>query len=130
MLRDRERRLFTDPAKVHPIGHQGRFYTVPGIHLCEPSPQRTPVLYQAGASSRGRRFAGQHAECVFVACPTKPVLKQTVAGIRAAVAEAGRDPASVKIFNLQTVIVEATDAKAQAKWQRLQAAISSRDGAH
>ena len=128
VLRDRERRLFTDPAKVHPIGHTGRFYTVPGIHLCEPSPQRTPVLYQAGASSRGRRFAGQHAECVFVACPTKPVLKQTVAGIRAAVAEAGRDPASVKIFNLQTVIVDQTDARAQAKWRDYKSYIS-RDGA-
>ena len=34
----------------------------PGIHLCEPSPQRTPVLYQAGASNRGRTFAATHAE--------------------------------------------------------------------
>ena len=59
MLRDRERRIFTDPAKVHPIRHEGRYFEVPGIHLCEPSPQRTPVLYQAGASSRGRRFAGR-----------------------------------------------------------------------
>ena len=32
----------------------------------EPSPQRTPVLYQAGASNRGREFAATHAECVFV----------------------------------------------------------------
>ena len=88
---------------------------MPGIHLSEPSPQRTPVLYQAGASSRGRRFAGAHAECVFVAAPTKAVLKKSVAEIRASVAAAGRDPRAVKIFNLQTVIVDETDAKAQAK---------------
>lgn len=113
VLRDRERRIFTDPAKVHPIRHRGRFYEVPGIHLSEPSLQRTPVLYQAGASSRGRRFAGAHAECTFVACPTKAVLKKSVAEIRAAVAAAGRDPHDVKIFNLQTVIVDETDAKAR-----------------
>lgn len=128
VVRDRARGIFTDPTKVHPIGHQGRYYTVPGIHLCEPSPQRTPVLYQAGASNRGRRFAGLHAECVFVACPSKAVLKKAVAGIRQAVAEAGRDPRAVKIFNLQTVIVDETDNGARAKW-RDYASYISREGA-
>ena len=94
---------------------KGGSSTVPGVHLSEPSPQRTPVLYQAGASSRGQRFAGEHAECVFVATPSKTVLKKTVAAIRQSVAEAGRDPRGVLIFNLQTVIVDETDAKAQAK---------------
>jgi alkanesulfonate monooxygenase SsuD/methylene tetrahydromethanopterin reductase-like flavin-dependent oxidoreductase (luciferase family) len=96
VLRDRDRRIFTDPAKVRPIAHEGRHYRVPGVHLCEPSPQRTPVLYQAGASSRGQRFAGEHAECVFVATPSKTVLTKTVAAIRRSV-------------------VDATDAKAKAK---------------
>jgi long-chain alkane monooxygenase len=117
ILRDRTRRIFTDPTKVHPIRHDGRYFKVPGVHLSEPSPQRTPVLYQAGASSRGRRFAGEHAECVFIATPSKSVLKKAVAGIRESVAAAGRDPRSVLIFNLQTVIVDETDAKAKAKYE-------------
>ena len=77
VLRDRERKIFSDPRKIHPINHQGQFFSVPGIHLCEPSPQRTPVLYQAGASSRGKQFAAGHAECVFVAAPSKVLLKKT-----------------------------------------------------
>ncbi|MQT15168.1 LLM class flavin-dependent oxidoreductase [Segnochrobactrum spirostomi] len=117
VVRDRTRRVFTEPSKVHPIRHAGRFFQVPGVHLSEPSPQRTPVLYQAGASSRGQRFAGTNAECVFVATPSKTVLKKTVEAIRREVAAAGRDPASVLIFNLQTVIVDETDAKAQAKYK-------------
>jgi FMN-dependent oxidoreductase (nitrilotriacetate monooxygenase family) len=117
VLRDRTRRIFTDPAKVHPIRHDGRYFKVPGVHLSEPSPQRTPVLYQAGASSRGRSFAGQHAECVFIATPSKAVLKKSVSAIRESVAAAGRDPRSVLIFNLQTVIVDETDAKAKAKYE-------------
>jgi FMN-dependent oxidoreductase (nitrilotriacetate monooxygenase family) len=117
VLRDRQRRIFTDPAKVHPIAHEGKYFQVPGYHLAEPSPQRTPVLYQAGASSRGRRFAGAHAECTFVAVPSKTVLKKVVADIRRSVAEAGRDPHSVLIFNLQTIIVDETDAKAKAKYE-------------
>lgn len=116
VLRDRQRRLFTDPAKVHAIEHVGKHFQVPGIHLCEPSPQRTPVLYQAGASSRGKQFAAEHAECVFVAAPSKTILKKTVADIRRRAAEAGRDPRKVLIFNMQTVIVGETDAAAQAKY--------------
>jgi FMN-dependent oxidoreductase (nitrilotriacetate monooxygenase family) len=116
VLRDRQRRIFTDPTKVHPIAHEGRYFKVPGVHLCEPSLQRSPVLYQAGASSRGRRFAGAHAECTFVATPSKAVLKRAVAGIRESVAAAGRDPRATLVFNLQTVIVDETDAKAKAKY--------------
>src|SRR5580698_9312893 len=67
----------------HPYTFARRLSTLD--HLSEPSPQRTPVLYQAGASARGRRFAGEHAECVFIATPSKAVLKKSVAAIRESV---------------------------------------------
>jgi len=82
------------------------------------------VLYQAGASSRGKAFAAEHAECVFVAAPSKVLLKKTVADIRQRAAEAGRDPRSILIFNLQTVIVGETDLAAQAKWQEYKSYVS------
>jgi FMN-dependent oxidoreductase (nitrilotriacetate monooxygenase family) len=117
VLRDRERRIFTDPTKVHEIGHKGTYFDVPGYHLSEPSPQRTPVLYQAGASGPGKAFAAGHAECVFVAAPTKSLLKAYVAEIRAKAAAAGRDPRKILIYNLTTLIVDETDAKAEARFQ-------------
>jgi FMN-dependent oxidoreductase (nitrilotriacetate monooxygenase family) len=128
VLRDAQNRVFTDPRKVHEIGHKGKFFEVPGYHLSEPSPQRTPVLYQAGASGAGKAFAAQHAECVFVASPTKPVLKAYVADVRRQAAEAGRDPRKILIYNLVTVIVDETDAKAQAKFREYQQ-FASYDGA-
>ncbi len=118
VLRDRERRIFADPSKVHEIRHKGQFFDVPGYHLSEPSPQRTPVLYQAGASASGIDFAARHAECVFVAAPTKPVLKRYIDNLRAQAAAHGRAPGSQLVYNLTTVIVDETDAKAQAKYQR------------
>ncbi|WP_425960945.1 LLM class flavin-dependent oxidoreductase [Rhizobium nepotum] len=117
VLRDRDRRIFTDPAKVHEIGHKGKYFEVPGYHLCEPSPQRTPVLYQAGASGPGKAFAAEHAECIFVAAPTRSVLKQHVAETRRRVAEAGRDPKKVYIYTLVTIITDETDEKAQKKFE-------------
>lgn len=128
VLRDRDRRVFTDPAKVHEIGHRGRHFTVPGYHLSEPSPQRTPVLYQAGASGPGKAFAASHAECVFVAAPLKPLLKAYVSDVRARAAAAGRSARDVLIYNLTTVIVAETDEAARKKFEEYQS-YASYDGA-
>ena len=116
VVRDAERGVFTDPAKVHHIGHEGTYFSVPGIHLCEPSPQRTPVICQAGASPRGVRFAAENAEAIFTAQPTKALLRETVQTIRRELELAGRDPYGAKIYNLATVITAATDEEAQAKY--------------
>ena len=113
VVADAQRGVYADPSRVRAIDHRGEFFTVPGMHLSEPSPQRTPVIYQAGASSRGIRFAAKHAEGVFVAAPSKVVLAKQVAGMRAALAERGRDPQAVTILNQQTVIVGETDREAQ-----------------
>ena len=115
VIRDRETGVFTDPKKVHEIGHAGTHYTVPGIHLSEPSSQRTPVIYQAGASTRGIDFAAGNAEAIFVAAPTKKVLAGTVGKIRDALEAAGRDRYSAKIYTLLTIITDETPEKAQAK---------------
>lgn len=128
VLRDRESGIFADHKKVHPIQHEGKYFTVPGIHICEPSPQRTPVLYQAGASSRGQKFASQNAECVFIAAPSKIATKKVVQGIRQKLAQEGRDPYSVKIYALLSIVTDETDAKAQAKFKEYQS-YESYDGA-
>ncbi|WP_151740987.1 LLM class flavin-dependent oxidoreductase [Acinetobacter seifertii] len=128
VLRDRESGIFADHRKVHPIQHEGKYFTVPGIHICEPSPQRTPVLYQAGASSRGQKFASQNAECVFIAAPSKIATKKVVQGIRQKLAQEGRDPHSVKIYALLSIVTDETDAKAQAKFKEYQS-YGSYDGA-
>ncbi|MCK0870053.1 MULTISPECIES: LLM class flavin-dependent oxidoreductase [Acinetobacter] len=128
VLRDRESGMFADHRKVHPIQHEGKYFTVPGIHICEPSPQRTPVLYQAGASSRGQKFASQNAECIFIAAPSKIATKKVVQGIRQKLAQEGRDPYSVKIYALLSIVTDETDAKAQAKFKEYQS-YGSYDGA-
>jgi long-chain alkane monooxygenase len=115
VVRDQTAGVFTDPAKVHPIRHEGASFSVPGIHLCEPSPQRTPVLYQAGTSSRGRLFAGRHAECIFMSAPSKGILKRSVDDVRAALVEAGRAPNDALVYGQALIITGASEAQAQAK---------------
>lgn len=110
--RDRGTRLFADPAKVHRIAHHGAHYRVDGIHLAEPSPQRTPLLYQAGTSKRGRAFAARHAEAIFLNGQTKPILKRAVREIREAAKSSGRDPYDIRLFAGATVIVAPSRAEA------------------
>jgi len=113
--RDRGSGVYTDPAKVHAINHEGRYFKVPGIHVSEPSPQRTPLLFQAGTSERGKDFAAAHAEAVFVGAPTAAILRTQVADIRARAQAHGRDPYDIKVFSGYTVITGETDRAARAK---------------
>lgn len=112
---DRERRVYARPDKVHKVRHHGEFYKVEGYHLCEPSPQRTPVLFQAGSSPRGLAFAGHHAECVFIGGQNQEATRAQVDKVRAAARAAGRDPHAIKVFLGITVIVAPTEAQAHAK---------------
>ncbi|TLD96368.1 LLM class flavin-dependent oxidoreductase [Helicobacter jaachi] len=118
VILDRESGDFANPYKVHHIGHHGKYYDVPGIHLCEPSIQRTPVLFQAGNSPRGRAFSAKHAEAMFIAPPLQ-YAKTAVAQIRQELIKAGRDPYSAKIYLLATIITDESESLAQAKYKDL-----------
>jgi long-chain alkane monooxygenase len=107
--------VFTRPERVRRVQHDGPHYKLDALHLSEPSPQRTPVLYQAGTSAAGRAFAARHAECVFMSGPSKKVIAPRVAAIRKLAGENGRDPRGILMFAMMTVIVAATDEEAQAK---------------
>jgi len=114
--RDSERGWFTDPSKVHTVRFEGEFFSTDTIHLCEPSQQRTPVLYQAGASGRGRAFAGKHAEGIFTGGPSKKVIADQVTKIRAECVAAGRPRDAIKIYTLATAIVGETEQEAFRKY--------------
>ncbi|MDH4148009.1 MAG: LLM class flavin-dependent oxidoreductase [Acidimicrobiia bacterium] len=116
VLRDRVQGVYADPAKVHTIDHAGRFYDVVGPHLCEPSPQRTPLLFQAGTSERGREFAARHAECVFLVASIRSGSAARVIGdVRARAARYGRRPEDIKFFAAVSPVVGGTEAEARAK---------------
>jgi FMN-dependent oxidoreductase (nitrilotriacetate monooxygenase family) len=108
MMAEAGQGVFTDPAKVRRIEHSGKQFRLSAAHLCAPSPQRTPVLYQAGASERGRIFAARHAECVFVNGTTPAAVAALVADLRARAA-----PRRVLVFAGATVVVGRTAQEAR-----------------
>ncbi|MGD9602186.1 MAG: LLM class flavin-dependent oxidoreductase [Gammaproteobacteria bacterium] len=125
VVRDRVRGIFADPAKVHAIHHQGPYYQVEGPHLCEPSPQRTPLLFQAGSSDRGREFAARHTECVFI---TGGGRAELIADIRARAARYGRQPDDLRFCLGVSLVIGGTETEAQAKAKDLNEMLSVEGG--
>jgi long-chain alkane monooxygenase len=118
VVRDTEAGRYTDPEKVHAIGFEGDHFSVPGPHSCEPSPQRTPVLYQAGSSDRGRNFAARNAEALFVSQPTEEAIRSYVEDVRERAEERGRDGDNLAFFAGIAPVVGETEEVAQAKYEK------------
>ncbi|KAL4903117.1 hypothetical protein BDW74DRAFT_169060 [Aspergillus multicolor] len=102
LIEDRKNGIYADFDRIRVIDHQGQHFRLHAPHILDPSPQRTPFIFQAGSSPAGLHFGATHAEGIFV-------------GVRAKLVEVGRDPASVKVFASLTPIVGRTSAEAQAK---------------
>lgn len=119
---------YADPTAVRQIHHKGKYFNVPGPHLCEPSPQRTPFLLQAGTSSAGKAFAAKHAEAIFLNGQTPELVRPSVDSVREQAKALGRDPAGIKIVAGVLVIVAETDEAAHAKFEEY-AKYGDREGA-
>lgn len=116
VVRDVERGIYADPDKVWDVHHDGKYFSSHGCHLSEPSPQRTPVLYQAGGSPRGREFAARHAECVFVSGLNPARVGESIRETRTLAARAGRNPEDILFFLYAKVITADSEAAVQRKY--------------
>jgi alkanesulfonate monooxygenase SsuD/methylene tetrahydromethanopterin reductase-like flavin-dependent oxidoreductase (luciferase family) len=75
------------------------------------------VLYQAGASARGKDFAASNAECVFLYGPTKEHTRKAVEDVRQRAVQLGRDPDAVQFFLGRAIVVGRTRKEAEEKYE-------------
>src|SRR3984957_4939649 len=115
IVADRESGVLIDPAKVHTIDYEGRYYSSRGPLNSGPCPQGHPVSAHAGGSDRGRRFAATHADTIVAPVKGVEQMKAYREDVRTKLAEAGRDPDSCKILFLISPILAETNEEAQAK---------------
>ncbi|KAH6999306.1 alkane monooxygenase [Ilyonectria destructans] len=115
VVMDRENYVYSDPEKVHKINHRGEHYSVEGPHLVEPSPQRVPVIFQAGASGPGVAFAGQQAEGAFIISGSPESAAKKIAAIKKEALAAGRREEDIHFLEGTTLVVGETDEDALRK---------------
>lgn len=118
----RDKGVYAAPCLVREINHKGKYFDVPGPHMCHPSPQRTPIISQSplilrpDVSGFAIDFAAKHAEVVVVSGLTPESVAGNVKDIRRIAKEKhGRDPQSIKILATATVVVGASEQEAKAK---------------
>ncbi|KFA70190.1 hypothetical protein S40285_04415 [Stachybotrys chlorohalonatus IBT 40285] len=117
-----------DPSKIHKIEFDGKYHKMHAFHQTHPSPQRTPLLFQAGSSKTGIQFGGKHAEAIFCASPTIESTKKYTAAVRAQAVSEGRDPSDIKFFLGIMPIISRTLEEAEAKLEAARKRVSVNGG--
>jgi FMN-dependent oxidoreductase (nitrilotriacetate monooxygenase family) len=112
MLDNRETGDYVAYDLVHPIDHQGEFYSVKGPLNIPRSPQGRPVLVQAGSSETGRDFAARHAEAVFTAHLEQATAQEFYRDLKARVVKAGRRADQALILPGFSPAIAGTEAEA------------------
>ena len=117
LVLDRERGIFADPDKVHPLDYDGNWFKVKGPLTVPRSPQGRPVLLQAGSSGRGRDFAARWAELIFTGDPNIDVARSHYKDQKERIAERGRDPQAVKMLPMAYTVIGESRAHAEEREQ-------------
>lgn len=119
VVKDRERGIYADWRKVHPIDFEGEYFRVRGPLNTVPSPQGRPTFVQAGGSSRGRAFAARHADSIIAPTSTLAGAKAYRDDVRAHAVTFSRNPDDIKILFLVYPILGETSEEARAKRRRM-----------
>lgn len=117
--RDKERGVFFDRSRQHPLHHVGEHFSVAGPLNLQRSPQGQPVIFQAGDSDEGRDLGASIAEAIFTHAQTIEQGQAFARDIRARAAAKGRDPAHVLIVPGISLVIADTDEQAREKERRI-----------
>lgn len=107
---DAQTRRLVDPSKVTTVVHRGRYFDLEVTPSVYASPQRRPVIMQAGASPAGRDFCAKHAEVIFAIKRDAEDMARFVEDIEARAAAVGRSREEFKIiFGVQVIQAPTTE---------------------
>ncbi|MGW0712289.1 NtaA/DmoA family FMN-dependent monooxygenase [Streptomyces sp. NPDC002643] len=97
------------------VRHTGPQFDITARATLPHSPQRHPVLIQAGDSDEGREFAARTADVVFSRHGTLEAGRAFHADVKRRLARYGRQPDELKIMPAATFVLGDTEAEAQER---------------
>ncbi len=119
VIRDRERGVYADHPKVHPINFKGEYFRCRGPLNTAPSPQGRPTYVQAGGSPRGREFAAKHADSIIATANQFAGMKEFRDDIRQRAVRIGRNPDDIKVLYLVYPFLGETTEEAKIRHDRM-----------
>jgi alkanesulfonate monooxygenase len=118
--RDKATGRFYDPAKLHPLNHQGTHFRVRGPLNVARSPQGRPVIVQAGSSPAGKDFAARTAEVIFTAQQTEEDAQAFYRDVKERLPRYHRRADELKVMPGIYPVIGSSESEAIAKYQELQ----------
>lgn len=119
---------FIDETKMRRTEINGKYVSGNGMFTVPPSPQRHPVIMQAGSSPRGRDFAASCAELVFTLQHSLPDMQEFYTDLKGRVDKAGRNPDDCAILISVDPIIGETESIAREKQAYLNDLVDPRLG--
>ncbi|HEX3983639.1 MAG TPA: NtaA/DmoA family FMN-dependent monooxygenase, partial [Acidisoma sp.] len=115
LIMNRDGGVVADPALIHPIDWQGRFFSVRGPLNMPRPPQGHPVIIQAGASAEGLDFASGTADVIFCVERSVDSAQAFYADVQARAMAAGRAENVIRVLPGLSPVIGRTRAEAEAK---------------
>ncbi|CAN5151455.1 NtaA/DmoA family FMN-dependent monooxygenase [soil metagenome] len=106
---------FLSEGALTAVEHHGPQFDVSGFFTTPVSPQRYPVIVQAGDSDEGRGFAAKNAEVIFSRHSDYDEGRQFFADVKGRLDAVGRDRDSLKILPAATFILGDTPSAAEER---------------
>lgn len=126
-IRDKESGQFFDANKLHTLNHHGDFFKVAGPLNISRTPQGRPIVFQAGASDDGKKLAARHADAIFTHHETLEEAQHFYRDVKGQLANHGRSPEDLHIFQGVSVIVGKDAADVENQYQTTAALVSIND---
>jgi FMN-dependent oxidoreductase (nitrilotriacetate monooxygenase family) len=115
---DRATGVFIDTSQIKRVQFEGKYFKCDAYPVVECSPQGRPLIFQAGSSGRGIRFAVTHADAIFSLQPTISTMKKYLSDVRTAAAAVGGRTDPKVYFGIQPFL-GGTEDEAYARLERL-----------
>jgi FMN-dependent oxidoreductase (nitrilotriacetate monooxygenase family) len=117
--RDKERGVFLDKSKLHPLNHRGEFFSVSGPLNISRSRQGQPVIFQAGSSEEGRNLAARFANGIYANEESFEEAQEYYQDMKRRAVAHGRDPYEILIFPGLVPIIADTDEEAKLREEEI-----------
>lgn len=115
VLADRASGRFLADDAIAEVDHHGPHFDVTGYATLPRSPQRFPVIVQAGDSPDGRDFASRAAEVIFSRHSAYEAGRQFYSDVKGRLESVGRSRDSLKILPAATFILGSTATEAEER---------------
>lgn len=118
-IRNKETGEFFDKEKLHPLNHEGEFFSVQGPLNIGRSPQGQPVIFQAGSSADGKAFSAKEADVVFAIMPTLEEARDYYRDVKNRAVNCDRNADDIIVMQGISPIIGETDEEAEKKYEEI-----------